>query len=403
MEEQNQALQELLRRQGEEIQRLTWRLSELENRPTTTPAPPEESKKPSEPGLLSRALSSTHLVISGEAGLAFFHQGAEGQFPNGEFRVDEARLFFDAKVWEDVYFFTELNLIVREQNEDYPQLGECYVDFESVSKLWGMEGLLSGRLGRMDIPFGEEYLSRDAIDNPLISHSLSDLWGIDEGIEVYGRWKPIDYVVAVQNGGHPMLKDGDLDKAVIARIGYQPAKWMRASVSGMRTGDLDVQEDRWSEIWFGNGFIRQMGGFDTTKFRAGLVEGDLQFFWRRGHVKTAGGYLRYDDNGSADVERDVYYYYLEALQGIGAKFYGTVRWSQILAEDGFPLVGAGDFGDRFFGNLTEELWRLSVGIGYRLSPNLVFKGEYSWNRGEELVGASRDQEDLVAAEVAVRF
>jgi hypothetical protein len=403
LEEQNATLRELLKNQDTEIQRLKQRLSELEHRPATTVTGPGEDDGRDDGGLLGGGSGSPAIRLSGEAGLAFFHQGSEGQFPNAEFRVDEARLFLDAKVFTDVYLFGELNLIVREQDEEYLQLGELYVDFESLSKLWGQEGVLNARVGRMDIPFGEEYLTRDAIDNPLISHSLSDFWGIDEGIELYGRWQPVQYVVAVQNGGHPMLNDGDPDKSVAVKVGVDPARWVHLSVSAMRTGDLDVQRDRFSELWFANGFIRQMGSFDTTTFRAGLVQGDVQFFWRSGHVKGAGGGLHYDDNGSADTHRDVYHYHVEVLQQITAKLYAVARWSQILAEGGFPLVGAGDFGNRLFGNLTEELRRLSVGLGYRVSPNLVFKGEYSWNRGEELGGAPRNHEDLVAAEVAVRF
>ena len=121
-------------------------------------------------------------------------------------------------------------------------------------------------------------------------------------------------------------------------------------------------------------------------------------------MKSAGGWLRFDDNDpTTDHRRNVHYYYVEAVQGVNEKFYGAVRWSQVFAPDGFPLVGAGDFGQRLFGNLTEGLWRLSLGAGYRWSRDLVLKVEYSLNRGQELGGKPRDHEDLVAAEVALRF
>jgi hypothetical protein len=105
------------------------------------------------------------------------------------------------------------------------------------SGAWGF------RPSRFDIPFGEEYLYRDAIDNPLVSHSVSDMWGIDEGAELYGSRGHIDYVLAVQNGGHPSLKDGDQDKAVVARVGVEPRTGLRFSLSGMRTGDIDPVDD----------------------------------------------------------------------------------------------------------------------------------------------------------------
>ena len=48
--------------------------------------------------------------------------------------VDEARLFLDAQVWNDIYSFTELNLITREDSEGSLRIGEVYLDFERVLK-----------------------------------------------------------------------------------------------------------------------------------------------------------------------------------------------------------------------------------------------------------------------------
>ena len=100
--------------------------------------------------------------------------------------MDEAKLFVDAQVWGDVYAFAEINLASREEPDVDLHLGELYLDAEDISKLWGKPGQFNVRVGRMDIPFGEEYLHRDVIDDPLISRSLSDIWGVDEGVEIYG-------------------------------------------------------------------------------------------------------------------------------------------------------------------------------------------------------------------------
>jgi hypothetical protein len=121
-------------------------------------------------------------------------------------------------------------------------------------------------------------------------------------------------------------------------------------------------------------------------------------------VKTAGGALFSDDNdSSANNSRDLYFYYLEARQDLTAKLYAAARWSQIFAPGGFPLVGAGDFGARFFGNTTEGLQRLSMGLGYRWNRDLILKVEYTLNRGRELGGKSRNHENFLGAEVAIRF
>jgi len=408
LKEQNHALQEKLLQQDSLIKKLTDRMSELEQKQDKAESPATDavaSARPTESGLFTRNFSTDRVIFSGEAAVGLFHQGNQGQFRTSPFRIDEARLFLDAKVFNDVYFFSELNLFTREQYDDSLHLGELYVDFENVSKLWNKDGLLSVRVGRIDIPFGEEYLVRDAIDNPLISHSLGDLWGVDEGVEIYGRWKKLQYVVAVQNGGEPMMLDGNADKAIVARIGYDPAKWLHLSLSGMRTGDLDVKKDGTSELWFANGYIRQLGSpTNTTKFHAEVAEGDVQVSWPRGHLKSAGGYLRFDDNDrTTDNGRNLYYYYVEGLQQVNDKIYGAVRFSQIMAPGGFPLVGAGDFGTRFYGALTKDLYRMSVGAGYRWSRDLVFKVEYSLNRGRELGGKSRNHEDFFGTEIAVRY
>jgi hypothetical protein len=94
---------------------------------------------------------------------------------------------------------------------------------------------------------------------------------------------------------------------------------------------------------------------------------------------------------------------LEAVHDIFEKLYGGVRFSQILANKGMPIVGNGDFGQFFFGPLTKDIWRLSLGLGYKFSRNLVLKTEYSFEQGRLVNGEQRDNENQFAAEVAFRF
>jgi hypothetical protein len=359
-------------------------------------APPESRS--------SGAFGLGKLNISGEGGVAFFHSGSEGAFPNSEFRVDEAKLFVEAPIWENVYFFTELNLMTREANDLSLQLGELYLDFENISRLWDRDRMVNLRVGRMDTPFGEEYQTRDAIDNPLISHSLSDLWGVDEGIEAYGSIGKVSYAVAVQNGGASGVRDFDADKSVAGRLSFDPVKWLHLSASGMRTGDLKAPGDYWSALYFGNGWFLPSGSTNTTKYHANLVEGDVELRLPHDRIKLFGGYIRYDDNDStADNGRDIYYYSVEGVHSFSRKFYAGARFSQTFANKGFPIVGNGDMGEYLFGPLTKELWRLSLGLGYRWSENLLVKAEYSFERGKELDGEHRNNEDLFAVEAAFKF
>ena len=66
--------------------------------------------------------------------------------------------------------------------------------------------------------------------------------------------------------------------------------------------------------------------------------------------------------------------------------------------------GNGDPDDYIFGGvLTKEIWRLSLGLGYRWNANLLTKAEYSFERGKEIGGARRAHEDLFAVEAAFKF
>lgn len=237
------ALREQLDETGERLAEREQKIKKLDTDP-----PPARSR------LLDR------IWISGEGAIGLYHTGSEGQFPNAEFRPDDVRLRVEAHVWDTVFAVTELNVVTREDRDEF-LLGEMFIDFENVSGKWGRDNLLTIRVGRFYTPFGEEYQFRTPAANPLITHSLSDVWGVDEGIEAFGRFGRFHYAIAVQNGGHAVIRDFHADKAVIGRVGYQFQPWLSGSFSAMRTGKLDALEEREgiSEIWFGDGFIAPVG------------------------------------------------------------------------------------------------------------------------------------------------
>jgi len=400
LREQNAALQKQVQQQDDRLDTLTKKVRELEAAsPEPAPATAEEAT-PTKNGL-----NFGKVNLSGEGGVAFFNTGEEGFAPHSEFRVDEARLFVEAPLWNEVYFYGEADEATRENTGLNIALGELYLDCQDVSQLWGKDNQLNIRAGRMNIPFGEEYLTRYAIDDPLISHSVSDLWGFDPGLEVYGKLGKFCYVVAVQNGsGANGVRDFDGDKSVAGRISYDPVRWLHLSLSGMRTGDLNAQNDYLSALWFGGGFFRSLGSAATTTFHANLVEGDVTARWSSGHLSAFGGYARYGDNDpAADNARGAYYFSVEGVQQLPHKFYAAARFSGITAQQGFPIVGNGNFGNYFFNELSTELWRLSLGLGYRFNDRLIVKAEYSLERGKEVGGDTRDEEDFFGTEAAFRF
>lgn len=409
---QNRRLQEQLLQQQKTIEELTARMvevaraSERHERELRVLAGKDGAvAAPERPAGFARGAAEVR--VAAEAGLAYFHTGRNGQFPNGEFRADDPALTIEAPVMKDVYFFTELKLLPRETNEETFELGELYVDFENVLGRLGYDGLLNVRVGRLNIPFGEEYLVRSPVTNPLISHSLADFWGVDEGVEIYGRIGPASYVLAVQNGGVSRLRDFHRDKAITARVGWQPLPWLHVSGSALRTGKLTVAGDNLSELWFGNAFFRALGFSTTTEtFWANVYQADAKARWKGGHAAASLGTVRFDDSDTrADNSRRLRYGYLEVVQGLVDNLYGAARFSEIDAPRGYPIAGWGPMGAYFFrpGVLTEELRRLSVGLGYRFGAPLILKIEYAWERGRLTTGVRREHGDFFGTELAVKF
>lgn len=392
--EQNRQLIRQVQDQQKQLNELRERLDRVEGGEPVSRAP-------------SSASADRQIRLSGEAGIGYFDTGSRGSVPAGEFRVDEAKIFVEAPVWKNVYFFGGLELTTREANDEYFHVGELYLDVED---LWsaGRDRTLSLRAGRMNLPFGEEYQYRNVIDNPLISHSLADIWGIDEGIQIYGKLGVLTYNLAVMNGGHPTRHDFDSDKAVIGRLTYAPTRQLSFSASAMRTGDLTVAGDQNSEVWFANAFFRALGpSATTTTFSAELAELDATYTWRSGHVRGTVGRASFDDNSTtADFARHLNYYSVEGLQKLSESLFAAARYSAIEAPKGYPLAGQGNAGAFYynpFAPLTKDLQRFSLGLGYRFSDPLVWKIEYSWENGRLLNGTRRDDEDMFSSLLGIRF
>ena len=120
LQEQNHALQQQLQRQQELIESLSHKVNEIQDASVQRGRELErlqsEVKDVTPVSNVSKPVSFGQINISGEGGVAFFNSGSHGQFPNAEFRVDEAKLFVEAPIWKEVYFFSELNLATRENS-----------------------------------------------------------------------------------------------------------------------------------------------------------------------------------------------------------------------------------------------------------------------------------------------
>ncbi len=405
---QNHNLQREVQKQQQQIDELRHRLDEVQNKeivknPDHNPVAPE----PAVPVRLESPVlrAGREIRVSGEVGLGFFSSGRDGAFPNAEFRVDEARIFLEAPVWKKVYFFTGMELATRESRESNLHLGELYADIEDVLA-GGHNQRLNLRLGRFNIPFGEEYQSRNVMMNPLITHSVADIWGIDEGIQIYGTLGSFQYNLAVQNGGADTRRDYNKDKSVTARLSVEPVKSLHLSVSAHRTGKLDVAKDISSEIWFGGEYLGPLGAPATTQtFQASFFELDAEWHWSAGHVTATAGAMRVDDDRPATNDaRTARFHSIEIVHQISPKFYGAARFGEISIAQGYPLVGLGNYAKFYYASPpTKNLQRLSLGLGYRFAEPLIWKMEYSWETGDFITGVSRNNDDMFSTEIGLKF
>jgi hypothetical protein len=359
----------------------------------------------SRPGMLDR-MAERDVLISGSGAAAFFAGDAESTYAEDGFRIDEARLFIDARLLPNAFFFCELVLLEREANDPNVHIGEVYIDWENPFAQFLGERHLNIRFGRFDIPFGDEYLLRDPIDNPLISHSLADFWGVDEGIEVFGKLQSVEYILAIQNGGHPSLEDGHSDKAITAKLATSIGSGTRASISAMRTGDLDPEKDGTSEIWFANNFIVPLGEQTELKdFNGTFIQADLSHAWQSGNLAVSAGQGEQETRlVTATDTRESTFASVLLKQDINQDWYVAARYSRIESDEGWPVVGQGDFGDLFMGqHPTKEIWRASFGLGYHVASGLLLKAEYSMEEGDYLDGAAIDNRNLFSFQAAFAF
>ena len=107
----------------------------------------------------------------------------------------------ELQVWDDVSIFFELQVNRLGKDDSVAaRTGEVHVHFRDV---WKSEcgDTMGIKVGRIDIPFGEEYLWRDSIDNPLITQSEAYPYGFDEGILFYGSTAGgLGWLLAVTDG-----------------------------------------------------------------------------------------------------------------------------------------------------------------------------------------------------------
>ncbi len=327
-----------------------------------------------------------NFTLSGYVAAGYFDSGGTGLQRDGDFFVDQASLEVAAAITENASAFFELQAVRWKYDYDkYFRTGEVYLhlhDFHGVGV----------KVGRFDLPFGEEYVWVDAPRNPLISHTAAQVYGMDEGVLVHGDLGELRWVTALTAGSNDRSQDDDPSKLVSARLSGEQESW-RWSVSLAHTGESDE-----SPFLFGGKTMRPVGAkyastngaSPSDKVSVSLAEFDaVTRLTDDTEAEFAFGHGKLDDDVSA-FDRDLTWFHLQGVHDLGDGVSLALRYSEAGTYDGdegYTIDGMNHALGRAFGYDVQRLQRLAFGVRWNFQPRLWWKLEVGRDRFE-LIDAS---------------
>ncbi len=334
--------------------------------------------------------------IWGYGAMSYLHTGSDGLAPEGTLLLREASLFIEADVWTNTSLFFEIQTDRLSNQSLDIQAGEVYAHFRNLLE-FGDDGYLGLKVGRFDVPFGEDYLRQDATDNPLIGYPAAFPYGLDEGVLVYGEYAGIGLVAsltegnsrssAASSGGYQIGPFEDLAPAVTMRVYGNPLESLYLSGSFMYTGDSPE-----SSLFFtggpivpvGTSFPSSLGSSPSQKVSSLLYGFDARYdISGRGSLTLSFGQAFIDDDVDA-FDRDFLWFTVEPAYHIFDRVEAIFRWSEIGTYDsdegyrfeGQPFAG----GSEDFGYDTKRFRRISGGLRWKVTPNVILKAEVGMDR-----------------------
>ena len=355
--------------------------------------------------------------IYGFGAAGFYDTGSAGTRNDGGFEIKEASLFIEADVWDNTSFYVELQTNrLGQDNLLFTRTAEAYVHLHELRL--GRFPPVGLKLGRIDLPFGEEYLRQDAIDNPLITNSVIYPYGWDEGLLLYGDFHDLGWVLAITDGTLERSMEENSDKAINFKIDGNFAESLYLSFSAMDNGDTSV-----SALQFGGSFLQPVGGFghqsgvgnsSSTEIDASLSELDVRYDFRlssyEGYVALSLGAARQKDDDSF-FDRDFRWFSIEPYLSLSSQWYAVLRYSEIGTYDddeGYHFDGktfAG--GNVAFGYDVRRLKRIGLGVGWTPNPHVRGKLEIGKDIFDVITPSSlatnNGDRHFVGFEIAVAF
>ena len=174
------------------------------------------------------------LKISGFTNAGYVKTGTDGSQPDGHFYAGErlfgAGIFLNAQVDKNISVYNELFLYNQAVT-----MKELYVQFKDPFQTGN---LLSFRVGRIDLPYGDEYLWQYPIDNPMILRTAEWVWGFSQGVLVFGHSGALGWQASITDGLSTPFFDHDdsTGKCLNAKLTFNPDSGLHFALSGMDSG-----------------------------------------------------------------------------------------------------------------------------------------------------------------------
>jgi hypothetical protein len=212
------------------------------------------------------------------------------------------------------------------------------------------------------------------------------------GASVYGDFGKVTYAVSVLNSNISSRgvwwNDTDFDHPTLtSRVTYRPNAMWRFGLSASTGTYL-----RFTEASFqGKPNSGLPPGTDFDDYRQNLLGLDVTFAHRDWQVWAEAFWVSYDVANVADDAR-YFTYYIEGRYQLTTRLWLTARWNQEL----FDTV-ATSHGDEKW---NEDVSRVDLGLGYRLTRHSQFKVQYSV---QDTSGPLQFGEHQLLAEFTIRL
>ncbi|GEM_PF-1273991 len=328
---------------------------------------------------------ASKLKLKGRWAAGYYDSGKAGSFPSGSFEVPEAKLQFTFDPDDINRVVLRMNL----NNGTFNSIDFSYIDTD-LEKLFGLPVALNSRLGRFKLNFGEETLADNPVEASLPSNSVGKVSGNDEGLQLSGKLgkkKPLGYSVSITNGTTGTGSDTSTEKSFTGKLSYNVFEPIYVSASYYDSGSMKSSA---SELSLG-GLTARPGS--ALRWSREAWEVDARYDYQKGKTLNPPAfsdskgifrlaYGNFDDSVSEADERTGAYGYVDGLYNLSNKFYVASRASFIAFND--------DITASLSGISANEFQRFSLGGGYRLTGNTIFKVGYDWNKE---LGANTQEAD----------